>query len=55
MEKYLIVSAGAASGGAARYWLSDYIFKIFIKIFPLCTLIVNLPDFITFKKQQQDN
>jgi fluoride exporter len=41
MEKYLVVTAGAALGGAARYWLSDYIFRIFPIIFPYGTMAVN--------------
>ena len=41
MEKYLVVSAGAALGGAARYWMSDYVYRIIPLIFPLGTLAVN--------------
>lgn len=41
MEKYLVISAGAALGGAARYWLSDFIHKLIPILFPYGTLAVN--------------
>lgn len=39
---YLIVSLGAAFGGAARYWLSNFVYKFFPAIFPYGTLAVNI-------------
>ena len=42
MINYLIVSAGAALGGALRYWLSNLAYRIFPVTFPYGTLIVNL-------------
>lgn len=35
MTNYLIVSAGAVIGGAARYWLSDFVYKFLPENFPL--------------------
>ena len=42
MINYILVSAGAAIGGAARYWLSSYVYKFFPENFPYGTLIVNI-------------
>jgi CrcB protein len=42
MINYLIVSAGAAIGGALRYGISSYIQKHISVIFPYGTLVVNL-------------
>jgi CrcB protein len=39
---YLIVSIGAALGGALRYWLSNAVYKILPPTFPYGTLIVNI-------------
>lgn len=41
MIKYLIVSGGAAIGGALRYWLSDFVYKFLPANFPYGTLAVN--------------
>ena len=41
MDKYLVVSVGAAIGGVLRYWLSGYIYKFLPSSFPYGTLIVN--------------
>jgi fluoride exporter len=41
MEKYLVVSIGAAIGGVARYWLSGYVYKFLPSSFPYGTLLVN--------------
>ncbi|RPI73250.1 MAG: fluoride efflux transporter CrcB [Ignavibacteriales bacterium] len=42
MLNYLIVSLGAAIGGAARYWLSNAVYKFFPASFPYGTFAVNL-------------
>ena len=42
MMNYIIVSIGAALGGAFRYWLSNFSYKIFPITFPYGTLIVNI-------------
>ena|SRR5690606_15737141 len=42
MLNYLIVSIGAAIGGAARYWLSNAVYKFFPATFPYGTLVVNI-------------
>jgi len=42
MVNYLLVSAGAAIGGAARYWLSDFVYKFLPENFPYGTLTVNI-------------
>ena len=42
MEKYLIVSLGAALGGSVRYWLSNVVYKILPSTFPYGTLTVNI-------------
>jgi CrcB protein len=42
MINYLVVSAGAAIGGAFRYGISSYIQKHISVIFPYGTLIVNV-------------
>ena len=42
MTNYLIVSAGAAIGGAARYWLSNFVYKFLPENFPYGTLTVNI-------------
>lgn len=39
---YLIISLGAAIGGAARYWLSNLVYKFFPATFPYGTLAVNI-------------
>ncbi len=39
---YIIVSIGAALGGALRYWLSNVSYKVFPVTFPYGTLIVNI-------------
>ena len=38
---YLLVSIGAAIGGAFRYWLSSYVYKFLPITFPFGTLAVN--------------
>lgn len=42
MMNYLIISLGAAIGGAARYWLSNLVYKFFPATFPYGTLAVNI-------------
>jgi CrcB protein len=42
MINYLIISLGAAIGGAARYWLSNLVYKFFPATFPYGTLAVNI-------------
>jgi fluoride exporter len=42
MINYLVVSFGAAAGGALRYWLSNYTYKFFPSTFPYGTLVVNI-------------
>jgi fluoride exporter len=42
MINYLIVSIGAAIGGAGRYWLSNIVYKYFPATFPYGTLAVNI-------------
>ena len=42
MINYLFVAAGAALGGALRYWLSDVTHKMFQTTFPIGTLAVNV-------------
>lgn len=42
MMNYLIVSIGAALGGALRYWLSNAAYKFFPPTFPYGTMIVNI-------------
>lgn len=39
---YLIVSLGAALGGALRYWLSNAVYKFLPPTFPYGTMIVNV-------------
>lgn len=41
MTNYFLVSIGAAIGGAARYWLSNIVYKILPENFPYGTLSVN--------------
>ena len=41
MIEYLIVSGGAAIGGAFRYWLSNFVYKFLPSNFPYGTLTVN--------------
>lgn len=41
MDKYLVVSIGAALGGVLRYWLSGYVYKFLPSSFPYGTLAVN--------------
>jgi fluoride exporter len=38
---YIYAAAGAAIGGVFRYWLTGFVHKYFIHIFPLGTLVVN--------------
>lgn len=42
MINYILVSAGAAAGGAARYWLSNFVYKFLPANFPYGTLTVNV-------------
>lgn len=42
MTNYLIVSLGAAIGGACRYWLSNIVYKFLPSDFPYGTLTVNI-------------
>lgn len=42
MINYLLVSLGAAAGGALRYFISNSAYKMFNPIFPYGTLIVNI-------------
>jgi CrcB protein len=42
MKNYLIVSVGAAFGGALRYWGSNYVYKFLSPSFPYGTLFVNV-------------
>jgi fluoride exporter len=42
MINYLIVSLGAAIGGAGRYWISNLVYKYFPAVFPYGTLAVNI-------------
>lgn len=42
MINYLIVSLGAAIGGAGRYWISNIVYKYFPAVFPYGTLVVNV-------------
>jgi CrcB protein len=42
MLKYVLVSLGAAVGGALRYWLSNYVYKFLPENFPYGTLAVNV-------------
>lgn len=41
MKNYIIVAAGSAIGGMARYFLSNFVYKFLIPIFPYGTLTVN--------------
>lgn len=41
MDKYLIVSLGAALGGALRYWTATFVHKLLPVYFPYGTLTVN--------------
>lgn len=41
MKNYILVSFGAAVGGAARYWLTSAIYTILPLTFPYGTLSVN--------------
>jgi CrcB protein len=42
MYKYLIVSCGAAVGGAFRYWMSNFVYLFLPSYFPYGTLAVNV-------------
>ena len=42
MKNYLIVFGGAAFGGIARYWLSNFVYKFLPASFPYGTLVVNI-------------
>jgi CrcB protein len=42
MINYLVVSLGAAIGGAGRYWISNIVYKYFPAVFPYGTLVVNV-------------
>lgn len=39
---YIVVGAGAAVGGMARYWLSQFIHKYFVTAFPYGTMTINI-------------
>jgi fluoride exporter len=39
---YLVVGAGAAIGGMARYWLSHFVQKYFATAFPYGTMTINI-------------
>jgi len=41
LKNYILVSTGAAFGGAARYWLTSSLYTIFPLTFPYGTLSVN--------------
>ena len=40
--EFVIVAVGAGLGGGLRYWISEYISRIYPVIFPYGTLAVNL-------------
>lgn len=40
--KYLLVGSGAAIGGMARFWLSQFVYKFLPSTFPYGTLAVNV-------------
>ncbi|MCL5028390.1 MAG: fluoride efflux transporter CrcB [Bacteroidetes bacterium] len=42
MQNYLIVSIGAAFGGAARYWVTNVVYKFLPSTLPYGTLAVNI-------------
>ncbi|MGE5365545.1 MAG: fluoride efflux transporter CrcB [Bacteroidota bacterium] len=42
MQNYLIVSLGAAIGGAVRYWGTGFVYKFLPVTFPYGTLFVNV-------------
>lgn len=42
LDKYLLVSVGAAIGGSFRYWLANVVHKILPSTFPYGTLAVNI-------------
>ena len=42
MQNYLIVSIGAAIGGAARYWVTNVVYKFLPSTLPYGTLAVNI-------------
>lgn len=42
MNNYILVSVGAAIGGVARYWLSNFVYKFLPENFPYGTFTVNL-------------
>lgn len=42
MQNYLIVSLGAAIGGAIRYWGTGFVYKFLPVTFPYGTLFVNV-------------
>jgi fluoride exporter len=42
MEKFLLISAGAALGANARYWLGDWAAQKWGAGFPFGTLLINL-------------
>jgi crcB protein len=42
VNNYLIVAFGASIGGAARYWLSNFVYKFLPAFFPFGTLAVNV-------------
>jgi len=41
LKNYILVSSGAAFGGALRYWLTSSLYSIFPLTFPYGTLSVN--------------
>src|SRR3989304_4047053 len=42
MFNYVVVSIGAAIGGALRFWLSNYTYKFLPETFPFGTLLINV-------------
>lgn len=42
MINYLIVSAGAALGGALRFWMSKAVYKVLPVYFPFGTMVINV-------------
>ncbi len=40
--EFIIVAVGAGFGGGLRYWISEYISKVYPVLFPYGTLAVNL-------------
>ncbi len=42
MQNYIIVTIGAAVGGAARYWVTNVVYKFLPSTLPYGTLAVNI-------------